>query len=157
MSLQTYSHSYDYPAIAAQWYKKLFSFPKDAFLLIKIRDEKPKKITSFLIPYLGSVNLVLSHSVVSDSLRPHELAHQAPLSMGFSRQEYWSGLPCPPPRDPPNPGIELRSPTLQADSLPSEPPGKPLSKLGKTRFSPTIKWVIFLPEQSLSISSHFFF
>ena len=43
----------------------------------------------------------------------------------FSRQEYWSGLPCPPPGDLPNPGIEPRFPTLQADSLPSEPPGKP--------------------------------
>ena len=45
--------------------------------------------------------------------------------MGFSRQEYWSGLPCPPPGDLPNPGIKPRSPMLQADSLPSEPPGKP--------------------------------
>ena len=45
--------------------------------------------------------------------------------MGFSRQEYWSGLPWPSPGDLPNPGIELRSPALQADSLPSEPPGKP--------------------------------
>ena len=44
---------------------------------------------------------------------------------GFSRQEYWSGLPSPPPEDFPNPGIEPRSPTLQADSLLSEPPGKP--------------------------------
>ena len=53
-------------------------------------------------------------------------ACQTPLSMGFSRQEYWGGLPCPhPPGDLPNPGIEPRSPTLQADSLPSEPPGKP--------------------------------
>ena len=55
-------------------------------------------------------------------------ARQAPLSMGFSRHEYWSGLPCPPPRDRPNPGIEpasLMSPALQADSLPTEPPGKP--------------------------------
>ena len=43
---------------------------------------------------------------------------------GFSRQEYWSGLPCPPPEDLPNPEIEPRSPTLQADSLPSETPGK---------------------------------
>ena len=51
-------------------------------------------------------------------------ARQAPLSMGFSRQEYWSGLPCPPPGDLPNPGIEPRSPTLQADSSLSEPPGK---------------------------------
>ena len=56
------------------------------------------------------------------------VAHQAPLSMEFSRQEYWSGLPCPPPEDLPNPGIEpisLASPALQAGSLPSEPPGKP--------------------------------
>ena len=45
--------------------------------------------------------------------------------MGFSRQEYWSGLPFPSPRDLPNPGIELTSPALQTDSLPSEPIGKP--------------------------------
>ena len=44
---------------------------------------------------------------------------------GFSRQEYWSGLPCPPSGDLPTLGIELRSPALWADSLPSEPPGKP--------------------------------
>ena len=52
--------------------------------------------------------------VVSDSLRPHGLtvAYQAPLSMGFSRQEYWSGLPFPSPGDLPNPGIEPRSPTF---------------------------------------------
>ena len=56
---------------------------------------------------------------------PWTIAHQAPLSMGFSRQEYWSGLPCPPPGDLPNPGIKPRSPALQADSLPSESPGKP--------------------------------
>ena len=52
------------------------------------------------------------------------IARQAPLSLGFSRQQYWSGLPCPSPGDLPNPGIEPRSPTLQADSLPSEPPEK---------------------------------
>ena len=45
--------------------------------------------------------------------------------MGFPRQEYWSGLPFPSPGDPPDPGIELESPALQVDSLPSEPPGKP--------------------------------
>ena len=49
---------------------------------------------------------------------------QAPLSMGFSRQECWSGLPFPLPGDLPNPGIEPGSPSLQADALPSEPPGK---------------------------------
>ena len=46
---------------------------------------------------------------------------------GFSREEYWSGLPCPPPGDLPNPGTEPRSPALQVDSLPSEPPGKPVN------------------------------
>ena len=51
--------------------------------------------------------------------------HQASLSMGFCRQEQWSGLPCPPPGVLPDPGIELGSPALQADTLPSEPPGKP--------------------------------
>ena len=56
---------------------------------------------------------------------PWTLAHQAPLSMGFSREENWSGLSCPPPGDLPNPGIEPRSPTLQANSLLSEPLGKP--------------------------------
>ena len=49
----------------------------------------------------------------------------APQSMGLLRQEYWSGLPCPPPGDLPYPGIEPGSPASQADSLPSEPPGKP--------------------------------
>ena len=68
---------------------------------------------------------VLSHSVMSDSATPWTVALQAPLSMGFSRQEYWSGLPCPPPGDLPNPGIQPRFPALQADSLPSVPPGKP--------------------------------
>ena len=53
------------------------------------------------------------------------VARQAPLSMGFSRQEYWSGLPFPSPGDLPDPGIEPGSPTLQADYLPSGPPGKP--------------------------------
>ena len=58
-------------------------------------------------------------------IAPWTIAYQAPLSMRFSRQEYWSGLPLPSLADLPNPGIEPRSPTLQADTLPSEPPGKP--------------------------------
>ena len=56
---------------------------------------------------------------------PWTVASQAPLSMGFSRQEYWSGLPFLTPGDLSKPGIKPRSPTLQADSLPSEPPRKP--------------------------------
>ena len=59
-------------------------------------------------------------------MTPWTVAHQAPLSMGFSRQEHWSGLPFPSPGDLPNPGIKPRSPALQADALTSEPPGKPL-------------------------------
>ena len=60
---------------------------------------------------------VLSHSRVWLSELPWTVARHAPLSTGFSRQEYWSGLPCPPPGDPPTPGIEHRSPALQADSF----------------------------------------
>ena len=67
----------------------------------------------------------LGHSVVSNSLSLHRLWPTRLLCpWGFSRQEYWSGLPCPPPRDLSNPVIEPRSPTFQVDSLPSEPPGK---------------------------------
>ena len=55
---------------------------------------------------------------------PWTAAYQAPLSMEFSRQEYWSGLPFSTPGDLPDPGIEPRSPVLQADALSSEPPGK---------------------------------
>ena len=55
---------------------------------------------------------------------PWTVARQASSSMGFPRQEYWSGLPFPSPRDLPDPGIEPRFSTLQADSLQSEPPGK---------------------------------
>ena len=65
----------------------------------------------------GKHRTCVSLSVVSNSATPWTVAHQAPLSMGFSRQEYWSGLPCPPSEDLPNPGIEPRSPTLQVDSL----------------------------------------
>ena len=69
---------------------------------------------------------VLSCSVMSDSLQPHQLQPARLLCpWGFSRQEYWSGLPCPPPGDHPNPGIELGSSALQVDSLPAETPGKP--------------------------------
>ena len=53
---------------------------------------------------------------------PWTVAYQVPPSMGFSRQEYWSGLPFPSPRDLPNPGIEPGSPALEADALLSEPP-----------------------------------
>ena len=72
---------------------------------------------------------------LSDSVTPWTVAHQAPLSMGFSRQEHWSGLPCPPPGDLPHPGIKLlslMSPTLAVGSLPLAPPGKPSNKVSFT-------------------------
>ena len=69
---------------------------------------------------------VLSHfSHVCLCVTLWTVACQAPLSVGFPRQEYWSGLPCPPPRDLPNPRIKPASPALQVNSLPAEPPGKP--------------------------------
>ena len=71
---------------------------------------------------------VKSLSRVQLFVTPWTVAHQAPLSMGFSRQEYWSGLQFPSPGDLPNPGIEPGSPVLQTDSLPPEPPGKPQRK-----------------------------
>ena len=66
---------------------------------------------------------------------PWTVAHEAPPSMGFSRQEYWSGLPFISPGDIPNPGIKPRSPALRVDALTSEPPGNSSS-------DNTEKWLI---------------
>ena len=68
---------------------------------------------------------------MSDSATPWTTAYQAPPSTGFSKQEYWSGLPFPSPGDLPNPGIEPGFPAFQADALTSEPPGKPHPKKKK--------------------------
>ena len=75
--------------------------------------------------YIHAV-VVRSPSCVSLFATPRTAAFQGSLSMGFSRQEYWSGLSLPSPRDLPNPGIKPRSPAFHTDSLPSEPQGKPL-------------------------------
>ena len=74
-------------------------------------------------PYVKVKVKYLSH--VRLFATPWTVVCQAPPSMGFSRQVYLNGLPCPSPGDLPNPEIEPRSPTLQVDALPSEPPGKP--------------------------------
>ena len=71
---------------------------------------------------------VLSCPVTADSATPWTVAHQAPLSMGFSRQEYWSGLPFPTPGDLPDPGIEPKAllyPALAGGLFITAPPGKP--------------------------------
>ena len=69
---------------------------------------------------------VKSLSHIQLFVTPWTIAYQAPLPMGFFRQEYWSGLLFPSPGDLPDPGIKPGSPALQADALPSEPPGKPI-------------------------------
>ena len=73
---------------------------------------------------------------------PWTVAYQAPPSMRFSWQEYWSGLPFLSPGDLPDPEIELRFPALQADSLPSEPPGKPME--GSVFIFPTSVELVFV-------------
>ena len=89
-----------------------------------------------------------SCSVVSDSATPWTVAHQAPLSMGFSRQEYWSGLPFPSSGDLLKPGIKPGSPSLQAESLPCERPGKPFS----TRWTWGYHWDRHTLSQHLTLS-----
>ena len=79
----------------------------------------------------GDFSSVQSLSHVRLFATPWTIAYQAPLSMGFSRQECWSGLPFPSPGDSPDPGIEPGSPALQADALPSEP--------GANRRTPKLK------------------
>ena len=96
------------------------------------------KLHTLLVLVEGLFTSVLETIVSSSSLSlsrvrlfatPWTVAYQAPPSMGFSRQEYWSGLPFPSPGNLPNPGIEPESPTVQADTLTSEPPGKPKSRM----------------------------
>ena len=85
---------------------------------------------------------------------PWTVANQAPLSRGFSRQEYWSGLPFPSPGDLPNPGIEPGSPALQAEALPSEPPGlnpsPKVTNIPQDQISTPLLWNIW------SVASYWF-
>ena len=82
---------------------------------------------------------------------PWTVAHQAPLSMGFSRQEYWSGLPCPPPGDLPNPGIKPASPATsvsQVGSLPLSHQGSPNNCIPSPQFNSYyfVMFVLFLSD-----------
>ena len=92
--------------------------------------DSPGKNTGVGCHFLLQCMKVKSESEVANLSRvrllatPWTAAYQAPQSTGFSRQGYWSGMPLPSPGDLPNPGIELGSPTLQADTLPPDPPGK---------------------------------
>ena len=96
---------------------------------------------------INSVNLyvLVTQSCMTDSLWLRELYARAPLSMEFSRKEYWSMLPFFSPGDLPDPGIKLRSPALQVHSLPFEPPRKPSVNLGAHESTVQIR-----SDQSLS-------
>ena len=126
----------------AQWKSSLYQNPSLSHILEGDLDSEDMCSDSSLVFYEASesvhipefskplssclVLLSVHCSVVFNSLQPHGLtaARQAPLSLEFSRQEYWSGQPFPSPGDLPNPRIEPRSPELQTDSLPSDLPGK---------------------------------
>ena len=86
--------------------------------------------------YVSERKKVRSLSRVQLFATPWTVAYQAPPSMEFSRQEYWRGLSFPSPGDLPDSGIEPGSPTLQADALPSESPGKPTGFRDETNCLP---------------------
>ena len=102
----------------------------------------------------GVLNICMCRSRLLQGVQlfatPWTVARQAPLSMGFSRQEYWSGLPCPPPGDLPDPGIEPRSPALQVDSFLSEPPGSPEEALSNLQTSLRLPGPSLFCHQSVS-------
>ena len=87
--------------------------------LLEFTQTQVHRVGNAIQPSLSHVQLFVT---------PWTVAHHAPLSMGFSRQEYWSGLPFPAPRDLPDPGIESRFSALQANTLLSEPQGKPATR-----------------------------
>ena len=89
---------------------------------------QPKLKGQTASPFLQGRSEVKSLSLVRLFATSQTAASQAPLSMEFSRQEYWNGLPFPSPGDLPDSGIELRSPALQVDALPSKPSGKPKNR-----------------------------
>ena len=88
--------------------------------------------------YFLSEVKVKSLSRVQLFATPWTVAYHPPLSMGFSRQQYWSGLPFPSPTDLPDPGMEPRSPALQTDALQSEPPGKSILLNWVKRFKESV-------------------
>ena len=115
----------------------------------------------FVSVWLTSHSMIISRSVkmkvkLFSCMRlletPRTVTHQAPLSMEFSRQEHWSGLPFPSPGDFPDPGIEPWSPALQADSLPFETPGKSRSIIALNRIwfiKVEVKVKLFIMSDSL--------
>ena len=115
-------------------FPRIIVFPSESTLLIRwpknwnFRISPSNEVLGLNISYSSAYKMlceVKSLSHVRLFATPWTIVYQNPPSMGFSRQECWSGLPFPSPGDLPDPGIEPGSPALQADAFPSEPPGKP--------------------------------
>ena len=105
------------------WFDWIFGLGKESLKILMTINLSWNVLVSFINS--KKEKKVKSLSRVQLFMTPWTVAYQAPPSMEFSRQEYWSGLPFPSPGDLPNPGIEPRSPAFQADALTFEPPGKP--------------------------------
>ena len=122
-------------SLSREWTQASCVGSSDSLLLWTVREVPPLLFLESLLPPA----CMLSHfSHVQHFATLWTVARQAPLSKGFSKQEYWSGVPFPSPRDLPNAEIEpasLTSPALQVDSLPLMPPGKPFYLL-RNSFSP---------------------
>ena len=106
-------------------------------LIIKIRE---KSVSQILFKSTERKKSEVSQSIQL-FMTSWTVAYQVPLSMEFSRQEYWSGLPFPSPGESSWPGIEPRSPALQADALPSEPPGKPTDYVSNVKKAKSLSCV----------------
>ena len=103
------------------------SFSDSQFILSSLTDCKENQAKARIITLLVAIIPCIVCVLVAQSfltLQPHRLTHQAPLSVGFSRQEHWSGLPFPSPGDLPDPRIESKSPALAGKFFTNEPPGK---------------------------------
>ena len=108
----------------AEWYTKVAAAVQKAIQCCRVISDRIKNYIKTSADCFFKCLVTQSCPTLCDCM---DCSHHAPLSMEFSRQEYWNGLSCPPPGHLPNPGIEPRSPALQVDFfffLPSEPPGK---------------------------------
>ena len=129
LNCHLHPHSSQIKLYTQDMYTKLFYIVKKPYIVMFSGKDSPY-FFSFENPHLFNMYICIesvneSCSVKSNSVTPWSVAHQGPQSMEFSRLEYWNGKLYLPLGDFHNPGIEPRSFTLQADSLPSEPPGKP--------------------------------
>ena len=121
-------------------------------------DSLPAELSGKPSPYSQGRNLVIIFSPTVHIVKllscvwlfatPWTVAYHSPLSMGFSRQEYWSGLPFPSLEDLPNPGTEPRSSALQADALPSESSGKPIVFVQLCEYA-TMHWIMHYKNRSI--------